>query len=770
MIHLKKYRPDPGQEAFHYAISKLYRFVAMICGIRGGKCLSVNQEVLLANGQKKKSGDIKRGDSILGFELNGDCESIKVCSTQNTMKETALYLLSDGSSIECSTDHAFPCWNAKRERFEEYPISYIAKRNDNYLYLLSSNNVCFNSNEGLVIHPYLLGILLGDGCMTQNIIFVSTKDNEILEACASLTTNLEIKQRHRNCDYGLVSNVRDRQGYSSNYLVTQLRELGLMGKDSHTKFIPREYMVSGEQDRLELLAGLVDTDGCVNKNGKIEFASTSIQLIKDVQFMLRSLGIRTEIHERVTKCNDKSFLSYRINWKDDSLPLRIKRKFERLEQRRKQRSDRLYVKGVIPLGLRPCVDISVSNKSHLFLLDNFIATHNTYAGAREAGRQAWNSKCEPMAVFGIIAPTFNMLDRTTWKEFRFAMRSLIASENESKKIIKLKNGREVYGFSAEEPDRIRNVTLCGFWVDEARECKDFGTLWNVLLGRVLSTGGKGFVTTSPNSFDAIHDIFIANKKPDYGTIRFSTYENTHLDKLAIDELASKYDEKYMQQELYGEFVIFEGAVYYTFSRTQNAGDLAFKVAQYNPNIPIALCCDFNIDPMAWVIAQIVQNETSRLKEVRVIDEIYMKNSNTIDACQEFKVRYPNHSAGLTLYGDATGRARHTDSNITNWKIIESELSAYRISSRVPTKNPAERDRINAVNGIVCNSKGQRRVFIHPEKCKHLIRDLEQVSYAEGSTKIDKSKDWSLTHPSDAFGYMADTEFSLARGRIEGLKI
>lgn len=394
----------------------------------------------------------------------------------------------------------------------------------------------------------------------------------------------------------------------------------------------------------------------------------------------------------------------------------------------------------------------------------------TFAGAREAGKQAWNSKAEPMAVFGIIAPTFNMLDRTTWKEFRYAMRSLIARENETKKIITLKNGREVYGFSAEDADKIRNVTLCGFWVDEARECKDFATLWDVLLGRVLSTRGKGFVTTSPNSFDAIHDIFIANKKPDYGTIRFSTYENTHLDKNAIDELASKYDEKYAQQELFGQFVIFEGAVYYTFNRSLNAGDLAFKLAQYNSNMPIWLACDFNIDPMAWVIMQPGINAQTKLKEIYVIDEIYIKNSNTVDACQEFKNRYLNHSASLVLYGDATGRARHTDSNITNWKIIENELSRYNISIRVPTKNPAERDRINAVNGLLCNSKNERRVFINPEKCKHLIRDFEQVSFKDGSTQIDKTKDFSLTHPSDAFGYMAEEEFSLNRGKIEGLKI
>ena len=393
----------------------------------------------------------------------------------------------------------------------------------------------------------------------------------------------------------------------------------------------------------------------------------------------------------------------------------------------------------------------------------------TYAGAREAGKQSWNAKAGHMAVYGIIAPTFNMLDRTTWREYRYAMRPFIKKENETKKIITLKNDKIVYGFSAENVDKIRNVTLSGFWVDEARECKNFAALWDVLLGRVLTTKGKGIVTTSPNSFDDIHDIFIANRKKDYGTIRFSTYENKYIASGDIDELAAKYDTKFMEQELMGRFVIFEGAVYYTFNRQHNAGDIAFKVAQYDKTKPIWLCCDFNINPMAWIVVQPGFDEQG-LRVVYAIDEIFIKNCNTADACKEFKARYPNHNAGIVLYGDATGRARHTDSNVTNWMIINEELGRYGITSCVPTHNPAERDRINAVNGIICNSKGHRRVFVNPAKCKHLIRDFEQVSYKNGTTQIDKSKDFNLTHPSDGFGYMAEKEFSLNRGEIRGLKI
>lgn len=390
----------------------------------------------------------------------------------------------------------------------------------------------------------------------------------------------------------------------------------------------------------------------------------------------------------------------------------------------------------------------------------------TYAGAREALRQSWNVKGK--GVYGIIAPTYNMLDRTTWMEFREVARPFILKDNDSKKIITLKNGREIHGHSAENADRIRNETFIGFWGDEMREAKDFRKLWDVLMGRVLSTQGKGFITTSPNSYDDIHDIFISNKKEGFATVRFPTYANTFLNKDAIDNLASNYDSKFAQQEIYGEFVIFQGAVYYTFNRAHNAGDLAFKVAQYNPNAPIGLCCDFNVDPMAWVLTQTAINGKG-LAEVYVIDEIFLRNSNTVESCNVFKDKYPNHNSGLILYGDATGQARHSSSNVTNWMIIQNELSRYGIQKRVPTKNPNERDRINAVNGMICNSRGDRRVQVNP-KCKNLIRDLEQVSFKDGTTHIDKSKDMLLTHISDALGYQLEKDFSLNKGKIEAMKI
>jgi phage terminase large subunit len=765
-MKLAEYSPHYGQMAFHHACNNLYQFVAMISGIRGGKCLVHDQEVLMSDGTKKKASDIRRGDRVLGFNPEtGESVPCTVTDTDITVKNTAEYVLSDKSKIKCSTDHAFPCWNAKRKKFVEYPISEIARRSDNYLYLLGSQKVDFENQKELPIDPYILGVILGDCNISQNYVRIMNPDREVIECFAGIE-GVEVKARTVKDTYGIVSRQRDSYGYTHNPLVSDLRSLGLLGCNSHTKFIPKEYLISTEHDRRQLLAGLVDTDGYVEERGRIEYCTTSEHLASGVIFMLRSLGIRASILKRTTDTNFKQgCVSFRITWTGGQLPLRVERKKNRLKDRIKQSSHRVYIESQKDLGEDICFDISIDHPTHLFLLDNFIATHNTHAGARQAGRDAWNSKAPRQAVYGIIAPTYNMLDRTTWREFKIAIEPLIAKDTDSKKIITLKNGREVHGFSAENPDRIRNATLCGFWLDEGRECKQ--GIWDILLGRVLSTGGKGILTTSPNSYDWIHDVFIAEKKKNHGVVKFTSFDNTYLDQERISDLEANYDPKFARQELYGEFVIFEGAVYYAFTRKDNAGDLAFKLAQYDPMKPICLCADFNVNPMFWVLAQVADN--NGLKEIRVFDEMFIRNTNTVEACQEFKSRYPNHRSGVILYGDATGQQRHTDSNVTNWKIIENELSGYGITKRVPLKNPNERDRINAVNGMICNSRKQRRLLINPN-CKRLIGDLEQVAFKEGTTQIDKNRNMDLTHGSDALGYMVEKDFSLAKGRIEGLKI
>ena len=90
--------------------------------------------------------------------------------------------------------------------------------------------------------------------------------------------------------------------------------------------------------------------------------------------------------------------------------------------------------------------------------------------------------------------------------------------------------------------------------------------------------------------------------------------------------------------------------------------------------------------------------------------------------------------------------------------------------RVPTSNPAVRDRVTLMNAKLESAAGERRLRIHP-RCKELIKDLERVTYKENSMVIDKDRDAERTHLSDALGYLLWQECRVAPGVGErGLRL
>jgi hypothetical protein len=170
--------------------------------------------------------------------------------------------------------------------------------------------------------------------------------------------------------------------------------------------------------------------------------------------------------------------------------------------------------------------------------------------------------------------------------------------------------------------------------------------------------------------------------------------------------------------------------------------------------------DFNVDPMCSVVAQIEDGV------VRVIDEIVLPRARTDQACEEFSRRYPAHAAGLVIYADATGKRMQTTGR-SDLDVVKKEMSGGEygrtVKFKIPTANPAVRDRVVAVNGKLQPAEGGPQMLVRP-KCEGLIRDFEQVVFKEGSEVIDKERDSKLTHLSDALGYLVWQEFG------EGLKI
>ncbi|MHC4703698.1 MAG: hypothetical protein ACYTFQ_24320 [Planctomycetota bacterium] len=158
--------------------------------------------------------------------------------------------------------------------------------------------------------------------------------------------------------------------------------------------------------------------------------------------------------------------------------------------------------------------------------------------------------------------------------------------------------------------------------------------------------------------------------------------------------------------------------------------------EYNPNLPLRLGCDFNVQPMAWEIAQIQANE-----ELHFIDEIYLKEGSTEDAVEVFLDRYGDHYCEVFVYGDATGKNRSPQNLKTHYRIIKDRFRGmpFPCRMRVPSRNPSNVNHVNAFNERLRDKFGNPRIKIHPTECPELIRDMTSVIWQPEGKHIKKER-------------------------------
>lgn len=223
------------------------------------------------------------------------------------------------------------------------------------------------TSEPLRIDPYFLGLLLGDGCIIKGVA-VTTTDNEILDELRRQATiwNLRLVPDHITWHFSGTRGVQ-------NPLQKELVVLGLLGTDSATKFIPQCYKTASKQQRLELLAGLIDTDGYQSR-GSWQYTSKSRTLANDVAFIARSLGLSATVKEVKKRAQTGVWGNYYtvyIGGNTSIVPVRLPRK------RGKQREDVAFSSfSVELLGEEEFFGVEVDG-DHRYLMCDFLVTHNS---------------------------------------------------------------------------------------------------------------------------------------------------------------------------------------------------------------------------------------------------------------------------------------------------------------------------------------------------------------------------------------------------------
>src|SRR5574343_1570564 len=161
-------------------------------------------------------------------------------------------------------------------------------------------------------------------------------------------------------------------------IVHRMRGLGLMGAKSIEKRIPQQYLTASPQDRLELLQGLMDTDGDATTGGVCTFNTSSPHLRDQVAELVRGLGGIVTISSReAPKYTYKGEVrtgqpAYRLNVRLHVCPFALPRKAERWVPPNMARS----IKKVTPAGTEMARCINVTTKRHLYIADGYIVTHN----------------------------------------------------------------------------------------------------------------------------------------------------------------------------------------------------------------------------------------------------------------------------------------------------------------------------------------------------------------------------------------------------------
>lgn len=256
------------------------------------KLCSNDTPVLTPEGWKNH-GDLKVGDEV--FRPNGDHAKIIRLSPKNLA--TVEVEFTNGEKIKCNEDHMWTLYDRRTKKWETIETRNLigpklkvssGKVKERYVFQLPEQKCLKFEEKNLPIHPYFLGVWIGDGTKSKPCITSHVKDkehiNKIVEECGydistiCNTVNDEVKVYY----------------FSNQDILSKIRNLNLY-KNKH---IPNSYKFSSREQRLQLLAGIIDSDGSFieSENRYKIYPGCDKNLAEDIRQLLNSLGIIAEVY------------------------------------------------------------------------------------------------------------------------------------------------------------------------------------------------------------------------------------------------------------------------------------------------------------------------------------------------------------------------------------------------------------------------------------------------------------------------------------------
>lgn len=757
----------------------------------GGKAGLLDSEILTPFGFRKLK-DIKVGDLISSATTGGMQKVVYLHPIG--LFDFYRVKFRDGTYFDCSEGHLWQVHESRKHKSKKaskYNISvdtvwstikmyewYQKKKSGMYkgqnliIPLPEPIKFTFGDKGNYYIDPYILGALIGDGCMTDSVIDAgyvqfTTMDQEIVDrfiACGYDMSHIQ-KKEGRACSY----HITDKE------LINCLKKHGIAGNRSQTHYLPKVYKMGTIEDRIKLMQGLMDTDGYVDDRGHMSYTTTSKQLAEDVAFVVRSLGgvatITSDIGsyknifgEKI-ECSRVYTVYFRTKMDPDLCGLTRKRERARYEFNSGASEYGKRIVNVEYLGKKEGRCISVSETNGLYVVNDFTVTHNSYIGCCWLALSCMQFEGIRMVVARKVRKT---LLETTWNTLKDVLRAWGLKQeihyhiNNLLYTITFWNGSEIVAMdltpSPGDPDfnSLGSLEITGGFIDEVSEVSEKAV--EVLASRIrykiaeTFVVGKLFMSTNPcltwvrSTFVMDDDGNPVELPKGYRYIPFSLFDNPNEQFRAIyyNKLSKLRNKADRDRLLYGNWLFTTSnkmAAYWNFDGDRHLVH-NLKEQVYDPMKPLILSFDFNVNPYMSCLPLQIDYEN---KKIYIYPEYvgYPKdkrnNTPSFTKWIASQLVADGHIGGVLITGDPAGLARstQTEEGVNNFTIASKNMTNAVLKPKVQllNKQPAMITRLEFGNEILNGFQGWQ--ILIDARCHRLTEDFVYQKKNPDGTKEKK---------------------------------
>jgi len=719
----------PGQDLFLHSEKKK---VGLFTGAGYGKCLRKSTKVLRFSGEVTQANQITLGDLLMGPDSKPR-KVLEIHTGSEVLYEVVPvkgepFRVTGNHRLTLSRSYSKHKTGAKGERQDVAVIEWLGwSDTQKKEWKMVRTGVDFRSGERqtLSVEPYFLGVLLGDGSMltTPNVTTMDQVIRDEVYRQADIWNGRVVIDNKGGNSKASTYYIRGSEG--SEGLTAILKRLGLWGHRGGTKFIPDIYKLASREDRLQLLAGLMDTDGS-NNRGCYDYISKSKTLADDIVFVARSLGFDARSVECRKGCQTGAVGTYYrvgINGPVSQIPARLRPIPERGQ-----------VKDVLHTGfsVRRCTEPEeyvgfTLDGDHRFLLGDFTITHNSDILIQKAlkhscAEDGWWEFCHDWKSNPIKylmgAPQNKYLVTRLIPGFRgrlahwekLAGRSLTKPtgkhgngffESASERRQEMANGVTFYFYSLHNEESAVAADTAFVGVDEGTMLKN-QSIWNRAQQRCRDPRGnnriKAVVGTPEKGAFLYDDFFDSNDNPlpDVDVFTDSSLNNPLLDDSFFSSMEGA-NEVYIDAQVMGKWVKGIGGQRFATVFAEERHLAPMNIGPHQKEIRF----DIGWDPGSASGQVVIMYQSLKRNKWYLVDEIVIQGSDTRSTCHELIKRGYNKTNIRRIFMDPKDATKHkSTSPKSDAEIVYEVLGIRPRVASVPGMNAYLRTRLDALADVL----------------------------------------------------------------------